>query len=144
YAFGNLLLDEDFNGIGGGQPTFQITVTPPASYGATLTNQGGNDALDSDGLVITALPVKGATNNSYDIGLVRAAVIGNSVWLDENGDGHQDAGEAGIPNLTVELWNAGHATLIVTTTTDANGNYLFTGVPSGTYQVDVLNSSLPV
>ena len=37
--------------------------------------------------------------------------IGNYVWLDEDGDGDQDAGEAGIPNVKVELMHA-HGTVI--------------------------------
>lgn len=73
----------------------------------------------------------------------KSATIGNSVWLDENGDGYQDAGEAGIANLTVELWNADHTVLLATTITDANGNYVFKDVAPGAYQVDVLDSSLP-
>ena len=28
------------------------------------------------------------------------------VWLDEDGDGLQDVGEGGIPNVTVELRNS--------------------------------------
>ncbi len=31
--------------------------------------------------------------------------IGNYVWLDEDGDGDQDAGESGIPNVLVTLTN---------------------------------------
>ncbi len=38
---------------------------------------------------------------------VRNTVIGNRVWLDENGDGVQDAGEAGIGDVVVELYPAG-------------------------------------
>lgn len=69
--------------------------------------------------------------------------IGNSVWLDEDGNGLQDPGETGIPNVTVELWNSGHTAQIATAVTDANGNYIFKDVPPGTYQVDVLGTSLP-
>ena len=32
-----------------------------------------------------------------------SGAIGNYVWLDEDGDGDQDAGEAGIPNVLVTL-----------------------------------------
>ncbi len=90
---------------------------------------------------VTATVAEGAVNNTYDFGFVRTASIGNYVWLDENGDGIQDAGEAGIPNVTVQLWNAAHTNVIATTYTDANGGYLFANVPPGAYQVDVLNSS---
>jgi uncharacterized repeat protein (TIGR01451 family)/fimbrial isopeptide formation D2 family protein len=143
YTFGNLLADEDFDGAGAGEPTFVITVTPPTGYSATLSNQGADDTVDSDGLTITALPVEGATNTTYDTGLVPGATIGNAVWLDENGNGYQDAGEVGIANITVELWNSGHTAVLQTVTTDANGGYAFKNVAAGTYQVDVLNSSLP-
>lgn len=74
---------------------------------------------------------------------MRLAAIGNFVWFDENGDGYQDAGEPGLPNITVELWNADHSQLVATTVTDAHGGYLFTDLEPGTYQVDVDGSTLP-
>jgi len=150
YSFGNLLLDEDFDGAGGGEPTFQITFTAPSGYAATLSDQTSDD-LDSDGLVVSAQPVKGAANTTYDLGLVMASVIGDRIWLDVDGDGVQDVGEPGLPNVTVWLYNpgtdgqpgGGDDVLIATTTTDANGNYLFTGVTAGSYYVQVNASTLP-
>ena len=50
--------------------------------------------------------------------------IGNLVFLDADSDGVQDAGEAGIAGITIELHNAA-GTVIGRTTTDANGNYAF-------------------
>ena len=145
YEFGNLLLDEDYNGIGAGEPTFSIAVvSPPAGYAPGLINQGGNPAVDSNNHSgAPATTTQGSTNDTYDFNYVRTASIGNAVWLDENGNGIQDAGESGIPNVTVQLWDATHTNVIATTVTDANGGYLFTNVPAGSYQVDVLNSSLP-
>ena len=62
----------------------------------------------------------------------RLGAIGNYVWLDEDGDGDQDAGEAGIPNVQVVLTGTyTPATLILTTYTDANGGYLFADLPPG-------------
>ncbi|MBN8588617.1 MAG: hypothetical protein J0L94_09880, partial [Rhodothermia bacterium] len=49
--------------------------------------------------------------------------IGNRVWLDADNDGIQDAGEAGISGVQVQLIKGG--TTISTATTDANGNYYF-------------------
>ncbi len=68
--------------------------------------------------------------------------IGNSVWLDENSDGVQDAGEAGVPNVTVRLYNnTGGAQ--ATTVTDGHGGFRFNGLPAGVYYVDVDESTLP-
>ena len=55
--------------------------------------------------------------------------IGNTVWLDENGNGIQDAGEAGIANVKVTVTTRVRTTY--TTYTDANGGYVFTGLVPG-------------
>jgi hypothetical protein len=75
--------------------------------------------------------------------------IGDFVWNDLNKDGIQDAGEPGIPGVTMTLYRAGangvvgggDDVLIGTTTTDANGYYIFpnlaltAGSPSGYFVV---------
>ena len=62
--------------------------------------------------------------------------VGNRVWSDTDRDGIQDAGEAGLANITLTLYNG--ATLIATTTTDALGNYKFTNLlPNTTYQIRI-------
>jgi len=67
--------------------------------------------------------------------LPKLAKIGSYVWHDLNGNGIQDAGEPGIPNVQVQLIscvaNSGIAPKF--TTTDANGNYLFDNVIPGSY-----------
>src|SRR5690606_16699606 len=50
--------------------------------------------------------------------------IGNRVWLDTDNDGLQDAGEAALGGIIVELYDSA-GNLVSTTTTDSNGNYLF-------------------
>jgi len=59
--------------------------------------------------------------------------LGDFVWTDTNGNGIQDAGEAGIPGQTVTL----SGTVSGTTVTGPNGEYAFTGLPAGTYTVSV-------
>lgn len=58
--------------------------------------------------------------------------VGNLVWHDTNGDGTQNAGEAGIPGVTVRLKRA-NGTLVATTTTNASGAYVFDNVATGSY-----------
>ncbi len=68
------------------------------------------------------------------------ASIGDKVWLDSNGNGVQDSGEAGVGGVSVKLLNASGAVL-ATTTTDGNGNYLFSDLTPGDYAVQVVAPS---
>jgi uncharacterized repeat protein (TIGR01451 family) len=63
--------------------------------------------------------------------------LGNQVWLDGNNDGLINGGEPGITGVTVTLVISGTSTPIATTVTDSNGNYLFTGLTPGDYQVTI-------
>lgn len=62
--------------------------------------------------------------------------VGDYVWNDLNKDGVQDAGEQGIAGVTVRLINTTTNTIIATTTTDANGKYIFNDVVPGSYLVE--------
>lgn len=69
---------------------------------------------------------------------VGGARIGDTVFRDWDADGLQDAGEEGIANVSVQLWDNAGTSLLSTTTTDAAGNYLFTGLTANTYQIRVV------
>ncbi len=77
--------------------------------------------------------------------------IGDTVWIDANGDGIQQPGESGIGGVSLILNSAGADALcgtaddaaIAAATTDANGKYRFDAVAAGTYCVDVVNATLP-
>ncbi|MBW6467239.1 MAG: DUF11 domain-containing protein, partial [Brevefilum sp.] len=80
---------------------------------------------------------------SFDFGVDYGGSIGDRVWNDANGDGVQDAGELGIPGVTVNLYAADGTTWLGATVTDANGYYLFEGLANGTYVVKVDTTTLP-
>ncbi len=77
--------------------------------------------------------------------------IGDTVWIDLDGDGVQGPGEPGIPGVGLILYDAGPDGLCGTaddvakanTVTDANGKYVFSGLPAGTYCVDVIDATVP-
>ncbi|MBN1920972.1 MAG: hypothetical protein JW892_06990, partial [Anaerolineae bacterium] len=70
--------------------------------------------------------------------------IGDTVWIDGDGDGTRDTGEEGIPYVTVQLCASTDPTCtspLQTTETDENGNYSFAGLANNTtYVVKVLTT----
>jgi hypothetical protein len=85
------------------------------------------------------LPTDTSVDNTIDCGYVPpcTGTIGDFVWQDTNGNGCQDAGEPGIPNVQVQLFSGcgSNITLVATTTTDSTGHYLFTNLCAGSYTV---------
>jgi hypothetical protein len=64
--------------------------------------------------------------------------IGDFVWVDQNSNGIQDAGEPGIPNAFVMLMKCSGA-FVNSTFTDATGMYMFGNVPAGSYKIFFAN-----
>ncbi|SIO38336.1 Cna protein B-type domain-containing protein [Singulisphaera sp. GP187] len=131
----------------------------PAEPGSTdYTNTGNNvDHGTQTGTTVTSTPVTltppgtnpdagpggpGTGNSNVDIGLFQPASVGDHVFIDTNGDGKQDPGEPGVPGVVVRLYDAA-GNVVATTTTDANGNYLFDNLIPGTYSVGFDPSTLP-
>jgi hypothetical protein len=109
----------------------------PPSYVFSPPNQGGDDARDSDanptdGKTALTNLFSGENDMTWDAGMGQYASVGDRVWNDLNGNGIQDPGEPGIPNIQVELFDA-DGNYVDTTTTDANGIYGFDSLTPGDY-----------
>ncbi|WP_185155406.1 SdrD B-like domain-containing protein [Rudanella paleaurantiibacter] len=121
---------------------YYVVFTAP--QGSTFTTPNtGSDLTDSDVASTTGLLgstgivslTAGQVNNTVDAGLVPLlASLGDYVWIDSNGNGQQDAGETGVPNVTVQLFTAA-GTPVASTTTNTSGLYSFTGLTAGSYYV---------
>ena len=123
----NTPTDNDDNGTAGGPGVFSGVRT--LAFGTEPTGEAG-----SPGLTDSALDAN--SNQTIDFGLFRPLAVGNLVWRDGNNNGTVDAGEPGIPNVPVQLRDAG-GTVVATTTTDPNGNYRFDNLAPGTYTVAI-------
>jgi hypothetical protein len=166
--------DADGDGVGG---EYRFYVEPfrayrvrldPAQFAAggmlrdwfvTPADRGTSDLLDSDAdqlsrAVMVPAIAREVVERSFDIGLaplsLASGFIGDRVWLDGDGDGLQDTGEAGVAQIVVELaacqdalpttdcrqWLAyapqGGAARSATT---ATGSYLFSRLPPNVYRV---------
>ncbi len=96
---------------------------PPQSYMPPSTTDQSNQTAGANVLVTqTPLPIS----------------IGGTVFSDPNLNNNQDAGEPGLSGVTVTLYQFNGSQYVSTgntTTTDANGDYLFQWLLPGNYQV---------
>lgn len=99
-----------------------------------------NGPLDHSAAVTVAA---GDNRTDVDFGYWRPASLGDRIWLDTDGDGVQDAGEAGINGVTVFLRNS-EGNIIGTALTADDGIYRFDNLRAGTYSVSVDAGTLPV
>jgi len=126
----------------------------PPGYGLSAQGAGTDSLLDSDANPVTGLtdPVvlTGNTNiTDLDAGISNTgsssatASLGDQVFVDLDGDGIQDPGETGLAGVTVYLYAADGVTVLDSTVTDANGNYIFTNLDPGGYVVGFDLNTLP-
>ncbi|MEY3218681.1 MAG: hypothetical protein RIT27_38, partial [Pseudomonadota bacterium] len=122
---------------------------PPASYQVSIQTPTGLSNTTPSLLNVNL--AAGQVDLKEDFGLKGNSWIGDTVWLDQNGDKIQQVGEAGLAGVRLNLYGAGvdgiigtpDDSLLRSTTTDASGNYLFDGLSGGQYQVKVDSATLP-
>ena len=131
----NADVDLNDNGIGSAAG---VTRSGPVTLGPGAVEPAGESGTGS-GSVADAY-----SNGTVDFGFVPSYSLGNRVWLDANDNGVIDTGEAPVPGTSVSLFTDANrdgkpdsAVALATTTTDANGYYLFDDLAPGTYVVSV-------
>jgi SdrD B-like protein/putative metal-binding protein len=70
-------------------------------------------------------------------GVTDEGCIGDRAWRDLDVDGIQDAGEPGLAGATFTLRDSATGAAVEITVSDASGAYFFSGVPAGSYFVEV-------
>ncbi len=120
-------------GINAGQTltltfTAQISGTePPGSYTNSYKYTYSGKVLSTGALAPVTVAAAGVG-------------VGNLVFFDANGNGHADPGE-GVANVALELYTESEVpefdAPVATTTTDANGLYLFDHLQPGFYVVHI-------
>jgi hypothetical protein len=147
---------------------YALTMAAPAGYYLTPggldvddddNNQDSNCIIDDGGIVRTHTitlsedgePVEtidgdGINGNmTADCGYYRTVSVGDYVWEDINANGLQDAGESGLPDMTVSLTGADgispvydvNGELVAAVVTDSTGYYKFDDLEPGEYSVTV-------
>ncbi|HKJ80825.1 MAG TPA: SdrD B-like domain-containing protein, partial [Ignavibacteriaceae bacterium] len=139
-ANGTFIVNNDFAKLGVVHDTLSITWfdTSPISYadGAfaniNFTYKGGTGNIhflpapvtslaDENGITINNLTL---TDGSIAPPQILTGSIGDYVWIDANENGIQTSGELPFQNVKVYLLNGNDDSLLDSTSTDSNGNYL--------------------
>lgn len=136
----NLTIDAGLESLGGPLPTWVPTAAPP-TFTATPTATPTPVQATPTPPTATVTPVLSPTATSTPSPMPTSTAtlpptptstatppvngIGNRVWRDDNANGLQDVGEPGLAGVTIQLEDA-QDHVLKSTTTNANGNYLFT------------------
>ncbi|MCB0648833.1 MAG: hypothetical protein KDC49_19320, partial [Saprospiraceae bacterium] len=128
---------ENGNQLNPGDATSSGVIT--LAYNTEPTESGALDGDDQD----DADDANG--NMTIDFGFIPMMSLGSTVFYDVDDDGIQDPNnplETGIAGVIVNLYDETGTTLIGTTTTDSDGNYLFDSLAPGTYIVAIPTAPL--
>jgi uncharacterized repeat protein (TIGR01451 family)/fimbrial isopeptide formation D2 family protein len=118
--------------------TYNVIVDSPL---ATGIDQITNTAYVNSNEI--TLPLSASVTNLVVNPSSENAEAGGRVWFDINGNGAIDVGEPGLANVEATLKDRLGASLM-TTTTDATGHYLFTGVEAGNgYYIELTPRTIP-
>ncbi|WP_245826351.1 SdrD B-like domain-containing protein [Spirosoma rigui] len=128
-----------FTGLTVGVP-YSVSFVTPTGYVTAQPNVGSNDAIDSDIDPLTGKTTQmytlmaGENNTTVDAGYyIPTASLGDFVFLDNDSNGQQGGvGEVGVSGIKVTLYATGVTAPVATTTTGADGKYLFTNLTPGT------------
>lgn len=107
------------------------------------TTDGRVSVITSDGSAVegslgtsAAFPLlMGELKERTDVGMGAMGKLGDVAWLDENGNGMQDADEPCMPGIIVKVYQYGQ--LVAQAVTDEYGRYLIDGLYPGSYTVEV-------
>ena len=114
-----------------------VTTLPPG-----LEQTGDPDGTLDDETQVNLGPPDDELGADFGYAEPPTGTIGDTIWLDLDGDGVEDPNEPGIPGVTV-LLKDDNGNVIDTMVTDADGMYLFEDVEAGIYTICVDETTLP-
>jgi len=126
-----------FSGLANGNYIVSIP-TLPAGYAYTTESPDNDPAAGSQRPAVIAA---GGTvlNLNFGYQAIIPRSVSGTVWEDADMDGVVDATEKLFQGVTIEALDTG--VVIATTSTDASGNYTFSGLTAKTYTVRITDAS---
>ena len=119
----------------------EVNITVPVQLVAVTS--GSQVFTNTATVTTTSLDTNGGSNgnagNNFNSGTVtvNSSSVAGRVFRDFNNDGAVNGSDSGIAGITMTLSGTSFdgATISKTVVTDASGNYIFSGLPQGTYKV---------
>ena len=122
-----------FTGLNAG--TYTVKVTKAGDI-AELTQTEDPDGTKDNASGAITLNADNPVRENVNFGYIKKHAISGNVYLDQNRDKTKNTGDIDLSGVTVKLLDK-DGNVVGTTTTDADGNYSFTGLNDGTYTVQV-------
>ena len=122
-----------FTGLDAGTYTVKVT---KAGEIAELTQTEDPDGTKDNASGAITLNADNPVRENVNFGYIKKHAISGNVYLDQNRDKTKNTGDIDLSGVTVKLLDK-DGNVVGTTTTDADGNYSFTGLSDGTYTVQV-------
>ncbi|QIR35633.1 hypothetical protein HCG51_01925 [Tolypothrix sp. PCC 7910] len=107
---------------------YRVAITPPFNLPQVTT--GGPQ------IEVNLQPGQALTTADFGLRRQPGNSVGDLVFNDQNNNGRPDPGESGIPNVNITVRNP-NGQIVDTTTTNNNGNFIFTGLPPGNFTIEV-------
>ena len=122
-----------FTGLDAG--TYTVKVTKAGEIAGLDQTEDPDGTKDNASGAIT-LNADNPVRENVNFGYIKKHAISGNVYLDQNRDKTKNTGDIDLSGVTVKLLDK-DGNVVGTTTTDADGNYSFTGLNDGTYTVQV-------
>jgi uncharacterized repeat protein (TIGR01451 family) len=114
----------------GASITIHLSAATPTGFSGTLNNTATATSTNSDPASVNALATDMVVSPSQ-------SSLAGLVFLDQDQDGNFLPGDVALPGVTITLTGVttGGTSVIASAVTDINGDFLFTGLQSGTYNL---------
>jgi hypothetical protein len=122
--------------------TWEASNLPPGNYIVEIEPSSLPLGMTTTTTTSYSLALTPGTAATVDFGLAFLLDVGSSIWIDSDGDGEVDEGEAGIPEVLVNLYDE-LGQLVDIAATDEAGHYLFEDLLPGLYLVQIAPDTLP-
>ena len=126
--------------------TYRVSVTSASLPALGTWTQTSDPDVTVDNQSVNRDVASGDVAGSYDFGyrLAGTSSVGDQLFFDWDSDGVKDAIDEGIRNVTVRIYLDPNESLdpsvdplVATTSTNSNGDYLFSNLPEGHYTIVV-------